>query len=272
LSTACNSSEERIQETDNGVPLIFVTNAFLYEVTDRLAGDRVEIRWVCPNDPRHCFPGQELVGQMQSADMIILNGGAYEAWVQQISLPGDVIVNSAFHFRDRWIEDASEVRHSHGGHEHKHAAYNPYFWFDPDLAELQVEPIVEALIEQLPEDEELILKRQQEIVTKIQQIEDEWRMVLESAGQQFIHCDDPELDYLFDAFELAILSSEEISMLEVEADKILSFGIDSNRPNQCTIDLIEEKDSLSYFERMRRNIERVGQAVSGQQLLDNAIP
>ena len=75
------------------------------------------------------------ISDYQSADLILLNGANYAKWVNKVSLPRFRMVNTSAAFKDRYIEAAEMLTHSHGAEgKHGHEALAFTTWIDFGLA------------------------------------------------------------------------------------------------------------------------------------------
>lgn len=140
-----------------GVPVVFTTNYPLFYFTERIAGDRVKLVFPAPADvdPAEWMPEDAIIRGFQEADLILLNGAGYEAWVERVSLPATALVDTTAGLRERFIEITEAVTHSHGPHGlHTHAGTAFTTWLDPRLATEQARAIRDALIRLLPEQAE----------------------------------------------------------------------------------------------------------------------
>jgi zinc transport system substrate-binding protein len=131
-----------------------------YPVTyfaERIAGDTVghelEIVFPVPQgvDPSFWRPSIADIGELQHADMIILNGADFATWMTKASLPRSVLVDTSQSFSDRFMAGET-ITHSHGAEgEHTHTATASYTWLDFSQAALQADAIAAALTRLVPD-------------------------------------------------------------------------------------------------------------------------
>ncbi|MEX2381482.1 MAG: metal ABC transporter substrate-binding protein [Opitutales bacterium] len=132
---------------------VYVVNYPLQYFAERIGGDHVQVHFPAPVDvdPAEWNPDDETILQYQQADLILLNGARYAAWIGQVTLPVAAMVNTAQHIRDRLIEVPDAITHSHGpegAHSHAGAAFTT--WLDLLLAIEHARAIKDALSERLP--------------------------------------------------------------------------------------------------------------------------
>ncbi|MEM9344283.1 MAG: metal ABC transporter substrate-binding protein [Pseudomonadota bacterium] len=129
-------------------PRVVAVNYPLHYFAERILGDAVEVAFPVPEgvDPSFWRPSISDISDIQSADLILLNGAGFAAWIDRVSLPRSKIVNTSAGFKDSYIATET-ITHSHGdGGEHSHEGTATYTWLDPDLAALQAESIATAAV------------------------------------------------------------------------------------------------------------------------------
>jgi zinc transport system substrate-binding protein len=154
---ACSEPGDEPTAREEGGPLaVAVVNDPLAYFAHRIGGEHVEVVFPVPRDvdPALWSPDGEAVAVYQDADLILLNGAGYAAWVQWASLPRAKLVDTSAAFADRLIPVESAVTHQHGPRgEHSHGGTAFTTWLDPTLAMLQARAIADALVRARPEHE-----------------------------------------------------------------------------------------------------------------------
>ena len=123
----------------------------------RIAGDHADVVFPVPPgvDPAFWQPDAAAIGDIQSADLILLNGAGYAKWISRVSLPRRKLVDTSASFRDRYIATDGAVTHSHGREgNHSHAGTAFTTWLDFRQAVEQAKAVRDALSQQLPEQRE----------------------------------------------------------------------------------------------------------------------
>src|SRR5262245_27092626 len=132
----------------------FYPTTYLTErIAGRLGGDLVKV--VCPMpqdaDPAFWQPDAATLEGYQKADLVVVNGAHFEAWVETASLPTTRVVDTAAGFANRWIKLEGSLTHSHGpGPAHTHGGTDGHTWVDPLNAKEQADAIRRALVRLLP--------------------------------------------------------------------------------------------------------------------------
>ena len=123
---ACGADERPAEsvEVNRGLPTIFAVNYPLAYFAERIAGDTVEVVFPAPEDvdPAMWVPDVDTVAAFQRADLVLLNGAGYAAWIQRVTLSQSRLVDTSAAFADRLIPVKNDVTHSHGpAGDHSHA-------------------------------------------------------------------------------------------------------------------------------------------------------
>lgn len=128
-------------------PRIVTVNYPLQYIAEQLLGDAAEVVMPVPADvdPSFWRPSISDISDIQSADLILLNGAGFATWVDRVSLPRSKIVNTCAAIEDQFIVTES-ITHSHGeGDEHSHEGLASYTWLDPSIAIAQAEAVAAAI-------------------------------------------------------------------------------------------------------------------------------
>ena len=128
-------------------PRIVTVNYALQYFAERLVGEAAEVEFPVPQgvDPSFWRPSIADISEIQSADLILLNGAGFATWVDRVTLPRSKTVNTSAAIEDQFIVTES-ITHSHGdGGEHSHEGLATYTWLDPTLAMAQADAIASAL-------------------------------------------------------------------------------------------------------------------------------
>lgn len=127
-------------------PLVVAVNYPLQYFAERLLGDAAEVAFLVPPgvDPSFWRPTISDISDVQSAELILLNGAKFAAWVDRVSLPRSRLVTTSRAIEQQFIVTES-ITHSHGdGGGHSHEGVASYTWLDPKLAGAQASEIAAA--------------------------------------------------------------------------------------------------------------------------------
>ena len=156
----CDRSKSNKPSTSvpaNGTPkltkrIVAVSYPLQY-LTQRIVGDAVKVEFVAPpeSDPQTWRPSREVIGEIQSADLIIANGtgATYAKWLTLVSLPDSKVRHTAsrgMSLRDYIAVEDVTIVHSHGPEgEHSHPTMVARTWLDPAIAKKQAVYIAKEL-------------------------------------------------------------------------------------------------------------------------------
>ena len=140
-------------------PLVaYTVNYPLQYFAQRIAGDHAEVVLPVPHDVDPAFwkPDAAAIGDIQRADLILLNGAGYAKWSSRVSLPRRKLVNTSAGFSDRYIRSQGGITHSHGRDgEHSHTGTAFTTWLDFSLAAEQAGAVHDALSRLMPQHGDL---------------------------------------------------------------------------------------------------------------------
>lgn len=140
-------------------PVVYTVNYPLQYFAKRIAGDLAKVILPVPVDADPAFwqPDAEIIGEIQRADLILLNGAGYARWVSRISLPRRKLVDTSAVFSGRYIDTEGTVTHSHGREgKHSHAGIAFTTWLDFSQAAAQAKAVRDALSKLMPEQAGII--------------------------------------------------------------------------------------------------------------------
>jgi len=122
---------------DDGRLRVHAVNYPLAYFAERIGGERVRVEFPVPGgiDPAFWVPDTEAVLGFQDADLVLLNGAGYAAWVDRVTLPTNGLVNTSIGFLGALIPIEDATVHTHGPTgEHSHGQTAFTTWLDPRLA------------------------------------------------------------------------------------------------------------------------------------------
>ena len=146
--------------TDSPSLKIVATNYPLAYFAERIGGNRVSVNLPVPpdEDPAFWKPSAKAVGDMQKAELVLLNGADYEKWLPRVSLSKFKLADTSSSFKKDFIRIENAVTHSHGpGGMHSHEGIAFTTWLDFDQAAKQAEAVAQAMIRKRPELQTVML-------------------------------------------------------------------------------------------------------------------
>jgi len=199
--TACggeSSSESAEIGISSTRPLIVASNYPLYFFAREIAGDSAEV--VFPEmegDPANWKPGSEDIALLQSADLVILNGAGYESWLNWVSLPSGILLDTSVGMGDRLIPMEEEVVHQHGPQgEHSHQGVAFTTWLDATLAMVQASAIEQAISGLVPVNREVHQERLAGLKARLAELDEELQAAFRAISNQPLIFSHPVYQYL----------------------------------------------------------------------------
>lgn len=209
LICGCTESPAPDASTSDTKPdaaiVVYAVNYPLAYFAERLGGDVVDVHLPVPAgvDPATWSPDAATITRYQGADLILLNGAGYAAWVSRATLPAEALVDTSTEFADRYLTVDDAVTHTHGPEgEHDHGDVAFTTWLDPTLASLQAAAVRDALIAVRPDDEDGFRSRYAELAADLNAIDDGLRAVFALLGGQPVLFSHPVYQYLARRYEL----------------------------------------------------------------------
>jgi zinc transport system substrate-binding protein len=188
---------------------IYVVNYPLKYFAERIAGEHATVVFSAPADvdPAYWMPDAKTISDYQRADLILLNGANYAKWVNKVSLPRFRMVNTSEAFKDRYIEAAEILTHSHGAQgKHAHEALAFTTWIDFSLAAEQAKAIAKALNRKKPSLEDIFQRNYQELEKDLLKLDRDMRALVSKDPSKPFVVSHPVYDYLARGYGLKIKS------------------------------------------------------------------
>lgn len=201
---ACSQDASResaavTQSTVSKVVTIYATNYPLAYFAERIAGDRGEVVFPAPPDvdPASWSPDAQTIVEYQQADLIVLNGAGYAAWVAKAALPRSRLLDTTSAMADRVIPLENAVTHSHGPTaEHSHGGTAFTTWLDLDMATEQARSILEALVRIRPDHESEFRQAFISLEADLREFDRQLMRVAEKIGDRPVLFSHPVYQYL----------------------------------------------------------------------------
>jgi len=201
LSTATAGKSEKLT--------IYVVNYPLKYFAERIAGEHARVVFPAPADvdPAYWMPDAKTISNYQQADLILLNGANYAKWVNKVALPRFRMVNTSAAFKDRYIEAAEILTHSHGAAgEHGHEALAFTTWIDLSLAADQAKAIAKALSRKKPALKDSFQKNYEKLERELLKLDRDIKQVVFKDQSRPLVVSHPVYDYFARGYGLNIIS------------------------------------------------------------------
>ena len=223
---------ETVEGTDDP-PEVVVSAYPLYEMANRIAGDRIDIDVVIPHGAEaHGYrPSPRKIAQLERTDAFFYIGLGFEPWADQAveNLQGTDVetirvsdVANLRKFGDAHDNDhhddghCQEEEHHHEDenhhdehshayedehhHDHDHTGYDPHIWLDPMNMQQIVDRMREAFAKLDPAGEEFYNNRYQEVVEKLAELDKVYEETLAETDKEHIIVSHAAFGYLADKY------------------------------------------------------------------------
>lgn len=203
---SCGSKKNNKKKIAADKPVVSVVNYPLCYFTERIGGDFVELNFPIDQgtDPAYWVPTSESLSSFQKSDVIFTNGANYARWLNNVSLPERLVVNTSATIADKLIEVQEGVSHSHGADgEHVHTGFAFTTWLNFEIAVEQARTIQVELIKLLPEKESTLKENFKLLEKELLALH---RQLLNNESEMMIIGSHPVYQYLSSAYHLHIHS------------------------------------------------------------------
>lgn len=169
----------------------------MYEFTRQVAGDLADVELLIPGgvEPHDWEPTPQDIQKIEESDVLVYNGAGMEGWVDQVKTAIDsskLVIVEASHGLD--LIEGTEEDHDHvtGDHSHEddhehahdHGGLDPHVWLAPSFAAREVRNIESALVKAAPDHKDEFKKNADAYISKLNQLDQEFKQVLEKAKRK----------------------------------------------------------------------------------------
>ncbi|WP_404357577.1 ZinT/AdcA family metal-binding protein [Cytobacillus firmus] len=187
-----NESEREPHESSKELK-IYTTVYPLQYFAEQIAGDQASVESILPSgsDSHTYEPTTGDMMKISESDAFIYNGAGLESYANKISetiqsddvkiLEASKGINLEKHVHTHEGEDGGHEHEEEGGHEdeHDHGDQDPHVWLDPIRSIQLAEHIKDLLVELKPEQEEIFNQNFEELKSKLENLDQDFRTQLE---------------------------------------------------------------------------------------------
>ena len=302
--TGCSANSGDAQQGEaaasDGDKITVVTSTNVYsDLVEQIAGDHVDVTPVIDSaaqDPHSYEASPQDRLTIEEADVVILNGGGYDAFMEDMTTDSQTVINAVDVSDLEGKEQATEEHdhanddEGHEGHSHAPGGFNEHVWYDLDTMQKLTERIAEQLGEINTNDSQEFMDNAASLNDQLSGMKSELESLNASGGYV---ATEPMPGYLLqDAglhddtpaqFTTAIDSESDVApaVLKETTDLVTSGHIDLLAFNQQTstgqtqklredgeksgVSVVEFSETLpegkNYQQWMQDNIDQVAQAV-----------
>jgi len=189
-----DNSSFQIESTENKEKLVAVASFYpIYDFTKQVGGEKVDVSSFVPAgvEPHDFDPTIRDIEQIQSADVLIINGIGFEHWLEKLEA---VTSDSSVTLIDSSNGVSAIERHTIGEIEELQAddhstdllLTDPHIWLNPIFAKIQVENIAEGLIESDPQNSDHYRENANKYLLKLDLLDFKIQKELSTCTKDFI--------------------------------------------------------------------------------------
>ncbi len=287
------SNEDKNVDLGSKKPVVALSTFSLYDITRHIADSTVDISMILPFgvDTHSYEPTPKQVAKLYKSDLVIYSGAGLEPWINGFEFKNHSVDMSKYVDLKELEECEDEAEEDH--HHHHEEAADPHYWLDLQNMIKATEHITKELIALSPQNEKLYTQNRDNYIDMLKRLDSDYKSRLSSCKHDTIVVNHNAFSYLssrygFKVEALSGLSPEaepsaksmanliehvkehKLSTVFFESfvsDKAIKsiaseakVGVDVLQPlGNITAD--EAKQELSYEDIMRRNLDKISNAL-----------
>ena len=228
---------------DHPGPKVVASFAPLYCFALNVAGEDAVVRpLMTTSGPHHFNPTDKDARLLRQADLFLINGLGLEGdrpeKLRQASNNSRLqVVDVSNRIPPAMLCEGSCCHHEEGAEEEEHShehGHDPHVWLSPEYAIWQVEVIRDALIERDPAHAEAYRRRAQEYITRLRQLTDYGRTLLQDKKDRQLVTFHESLAYFAKTFQLNVVGVVQknpgVEPSDKQLKKLIALCADEKRP------------------------------------------
>ncbi|MEJ5276443.1 MAG: metal ABC transporter substrate-binding protein [Thermogemmata sp.] len=238
----CSGGSE-VWPADHPGPKVVASFAPLYCFALNVAGEDAVVRpLMTTSGPHHFNPTDKDARLLRQADLFLINGLGLEGdrpeKLRQASNNSRLqVVDVSNRIPPAMLCEGSCCHHEEGTEEEEHShehGHDPHVWLSPEYAIWQVEVIRDALIERDPAHAEAYRRRAQEYITRLRQLTDYGRTLLQDKKDRQLVTFHESLAYFAKTFQLNVVGVVQknpgVEPSDKQLKKLIALCADEKRP------------------------------------------
>jgi ABC-type Zn uptake system ZnuABC Zn-binding protein ZnuA len=238
----CSGGSE-VWPADHPGPKVVASFAPLYCFALNVAGEDAVVRpLMTTSGPHHFNPTDKDARLLRQADLFLINGLGLEGdrpeKLRQASNNSRLqVVDVSNRIPPAMLCEGSCCHHEEGAEEEEHShehGHDPHVWLSPEYAIWQVEVIRDALIERDPAHAEAYRRRAQEYITRLRQLTDYGRTLLQDKKDRQLVTFHESLAYFAKTFQLNVVGVVQknpgVEPSDKQLKKLIALCADEKRP------------------------------------------
>jgi ABC-type Zn uptake system ZnuABC Zn-binding protein ZnuA len=181
LLAACQTNLEKPAAANPSGIKVLAAESFLADIAQNVAGERTSVVTLMPLglDPHAFEPVPQDVSKIANSNIIIINGGGIESWLQKIIKNAGgthQVIEASAGLTSREAREGEEVE-GEAVHAAEHAGEqgDPHYWMDPISVIHYVENIRDGLINADPAGKDIYTKNADSYIIKLKALDADLR-------------------------------------------------------------------------------------------------
>ncbi|AAC65029.1 metal ABC transporter substrate-binding protein [Treponema pallidum] len=296
LAQACSlSTPSRITHTDK-LPVVVTFNA-LKELTQMVGGEKIHLVSIVPDgvDSHDFEPKAKHMAFISDAKVIVYNGLGMEPWIHSVlhaaRNSGSIRVEAAQGIVPLKAHTRGHTAHHVHAHASHGSAYDPHVWLSVCNAQTMLRTIGKALCKADPQHTRFYKRNARNAAARLEALYKEYRSKFAALSHRYFVTTHAAFGYLCRDFDLQQKSIKDVFNTEEPSIKRLVELVEFSKKHSVrtifsergpsekvarvlaqeigasveTIYTMEKnEENLSYYERMKHNINRIYRACSKQ--------
>lgn len=272
-------------------PTIAASTFSLYELSKYIAGESAEVFMILPFgvDVHSYEPSPKDMIKISKSDLLLFSGANLEPWASGFSFKNRAVDISKY----VELQELGSDHHHEGSHNHASHQIDPHYWQDPNNMIKVAQQVTKELSELSPQNRDLYAKNRDLYIEMLKNLDNEYKKRLSSCKLDTIIVNHDAFSYLahrygFHIEALSGLSPEAepsaknmVKLIEhVKEHKVSTIFFESFASDKAIksiakeakvkVDMLqplgnitadEAKANLSYEDLMRKNLQKISQAL-----------
>ncbi len=226
--------------TAETAPQVYVSIYPIYEIAERIGGERLAIHQVVPDgaEPHGYEPTPREVAGLEGAAAFVYVGLGLEAWGERgariVAEQGGRVIKLGDHvelreYRGHHHDHQEEDSHDHDedSHDHHHGQYDNHIWLDFENMKITAEILTDLFIDLEPEGEEEFIAARNKVKQKLDELDAAYQEGLEDLKHDTIIVSHAAFGYLADSYGLKQISVTGISPEEEPSSRVIADLIEA---------------------------------------------
>jgi len=196
--------------------IVSVSTFFLYDISQHLAGETLEIVNILPfgTDPHSFEPTPRLMANLERSSLLIISGAGLEPWIDAMKIKSETLDISSF-VQLRELDSDEFEHHEHHDEQCAHSNIDPHYWLDFANMKIATQKIRDAFIKLKPEYEGFYIDNANKYLIMLQKLEQSYEKKIQNCSVNTVILNHNAIGYLAKKYSFNV---ESLSGLSPEAN------------------------------------------------------